>query len=235
MTDAVRIAVLGAAGRMGRAIVERVVAAEDLVLAAAIVRDTDAHPELGGIATTHDLRAALSAADVLVDFSLPDACAAAAQACAEAGVAYLCGVTGLSDEQAAAVDACGDRSAVLRAANTSLGVNLMLHLLEQVRGALPEAAVRIHEVHHAAKLDAPSGTALCLGLVTGVPAEAITHERTGEVPGEHEVSFDLGSELLELNHRVSDRGVFADGALVAARWLAGREPGRYSMAEVLGL
>jgi len=225
---------------MGRAIVLRIMDSDDLQLHAAIGRaGGDLVGELvvgaGTLRYSGDLAGALAGCDVLIDFSLASATAAIADAAADAGVALLSGVTGLDAAAEAALDAAAVRVPVLHTNNTSLGVTLMMHLLEVSRAALPGARVRLHEVHHAAKLDAPSGTAMMMGLVTGVPVAEITHQRTGDVPGEHEVVFDLGAERLELNHRVSDRGVFADGALIAARWLAGKPAGRYSMAEVLGL
>jgi 4-hydroxy-tetrahydrodipicolinate reductase len=234
----IRIAVAGAAGRMGRAITERILAAGDLELVAAVVSTASGQTGQdagGGIAYTADLTAGLADADLLLDFSLPGATLTVVEAARATGTPLVCGVTGLSAEQQAALAHAATEIPVLYASNTSVGVNLMLHLLEVARGVLPEAEVRVHETHHAAKVDAPSGTALVMGLVTGVPVEAITHERVGEVPGEHEVVFDLGDERLEFAHRVADRGVFADGAVRAARWLIGKPAGRYGMADVLGL
>jgi 4-hydroxy-tetrahydrodipicolinate reductase len=234
----IRITVAGAAGRMGRAIIERIHAADDLELAAAVISTASGflgHDAGGGIEYTADLDAGLHDADLLLDFSLPGANLGVVQAARASKTPLVCGVTGLSKEQMAGLDHAAADIPVLYASNTSIGVTLLLHLLEVARDKVPEASARVHEIHHAAKLDAPSGTALVMGLVTGVPAEAITHERVGEVPGEHEVVLDLGDERLEFAHRVADRGVFADGALRAARWLVGKPAGRYSMADVLGL
>jgi 4-hydroxy-tetrahydrodipicolinate reductase len=236
--EPIRIAVAGAGGRMGRAIIERIQQADDLALAAAVVRpgsELIGRDAGDGVRYDGDLVAALRDADLLLDFSLAHATLEVVAAARGAGVALLSGVSGLEPKHEAALAAAAEQIPVLHASNTSLGINLLLHLLGIARAAVPEAVVKVHEVHHAAKLDAPSGTALIMGLVTGVPADGITHERVGEVPGDHEVSFDLGQERLEFNHRVADRGVFADGALRAARWLAGQPAGRYGMADVLGI
>lgn len=193
----------------------------------------------------------------VIDFTLAELCASHAEAAAEHGVPLVVGTTGLCDDAGRALDEAARRVPVLQAANTSLGANLLMALTGQATRALPDADVEIVELHHKGKRDAPSGTALRLGeevasargkalsdLVrlerAGVaPRQAgevgIFGVRGGDVPGEHTVYFLLDGERMELVHRVTDRRIFALGALAAARFLVGKAPGRYTMRDVLGL
>ncbi|MBV8687191.1 MAG: 4-hydroxy-tetrahydrodipicolinate reductase [Alphaproteobacteria bacterium] len=229
----VRIKVFGAGGRMGRAIAAAAAAREDVA-----VVDGDA--------------------DVFLDFSAPDALEANLDAAAAAGKPILVGTTGLGEAQLRLIDEAGGRIGVIHAPNTSLGVNLLRHLVEEAAARLgPEWDVEIVEMHHRDKKDAPSGTALLLGAsaakgrgaalpelarfdrMAGGAREAGTigfaSLRGGSVAGEHQVIFAADGERLELGHRADSRMIFARGALAAALWLAGRPAGRYTMADVLGL
>lgn len=187
-----------------------------------------------------DLRALAESADVLIDFSLPDATDHVMEAVAAAGIPLVCGVTGLNDAQLERLDALAGAIAVVYDRNMSRGVAALDAALRQVAHALPaEFAVAVSEVHHVHKKDAPSGTALklaeTLAKARGLALAdiAIASERRGEVPGDHEVSFSSGSERLTLSHSVTTRTVFAEGAIAAARWAIAQPPGRYSMREVL--
>ncbi len=246
-----RLAVAGATGRMGR---EVLAAAGDrdaeVVLAVARERTTVAG---NAVVPDDDLAARLRdrEADVLVDFSAPAATARYADACAESGVALVTGTTGLDDAGEAALAAAADRTAVLRAANFARGVATLSALLERAVDALPEYDIELVETHHAGKRDAPSGTAGALLDAAGVAEDDRVYGREGEAPrsdgevgvhavragavaGEHEAILAGNGEELRLVHRAGDRDVFAEGALDAAAWVAGRDPGRYSFAEVLG-
>jgi 4-hydroxy-tetrahydrodipicolinate reductase len=214
-----------------------------------------------GVTVGADLTAALAAPqtrpDVVIDFSSPTATAANLAACAAQGVAILVGTTGLGAEvEAAAVDAA-TRVPVLVAPNTSVGVTLLIELVRAAARALPAGHdIEILEAHHRAKRDAPSGTALALGRAAaegrGVNLRAVSLPadregpraaggigfavlRGGDIVGEHEVRFIADGEEVTLGHRATDRSIFARGALQAARWLAGRGPGRYSMVDVIGI
>lgn len=215
-----------------------------------------------GVCIEASLRTALAslpdaerASAVLIDFSAVSACAEHAALAAQHGVALLVGTTGLGSEGHEALRAAGDRVPVLQAANTSLGANLLEALVKTAAHALPSADIEIVELHHGKKRDAPSGTALllaeraaaarqassplCLGRSGVAPREAgeigVHALRGGDVVGEHAVHLLWAGERVELVHRVTERSVFAVGALAAARFLAGRRPGRYTMSDVLDL
>jgi 4-hydroxy-tetrahydrodipicolinate reductase len=204
--------------------------------------------------------AALAAVDVVIDFTAPSASAALATACAaRGGPALVIGSTGFDAEQLSVIDAASAKVAIVRAGNFSLGVNMLMGLVEQAARALgPDAYdIEIFEAHHRRKVDAPSGTALMLGEAAakgrGVELaevakrarDGITGERTpgeigfavqrgGGIVGEHSVTFAAEDEILTLSHSARDRGLFARGAVAAALWVAGRAPGAYDMRDVLG-
>jgi 4-hydroxy-tetrahydrodipicolinate reductase len=260
-----RVLVVGALGRMGRAVREALPQEPSLVLAAAI--EAKEHPEQGarlehGVVVTDDLAAAVAQCDVAIDFTIPSVTLATARACADAGVAYVAGTTGLSREEGDALDALGARIPIVRAANFSLAVNTLVWLVRAAAERLgPAFDAEIVELHHAAKRDAPSGTALRLadaiaegrasqgrakasglvleraGEVGARPAAAIGVQalRGGDNTGEHTVMFIGRGERLELVHRSSTRDHFASGAVRAAAWLAGRAPGVYRVEEIFGL
>jgi 4-hydroxy-tetrahydrodipicolinate reductase len=243
-----RIGITGAAGRMGRAIIEAAEAAGAMI-AGGVDRD-------GPVIGTHrDATALASACDVLIDFSVPDALAGHLDAARAAGCALVIGTTGLGPDHHALLEAAAQDTAVLQAANTSLGVNLLTALVEQAAGRLgPDWDVEIVEMHHRHKTDAPSGTALLLGQAAargrgvdlGTPdldrngrriegAIGFASLRGGSVAGDHMVVLAAEGERIELGHRAESRAIFARGALKAALWLAGKPAGRYDMRDVLGL
>lgn len=198
-------------------------------------------------------------ADVLIDFTSPVALAATLDAACDAGCAVLIGTTGLDASQHGLIDQAAHHIAVLQAANTSLGVALLARLVEQAARALgPDWDIEIAELHHRMKVDAPSGTALALGeaAARGRGIDLASHSdsgrdgvtgprragqigfaalRGGTAAGDHMVLFAGDGERIELAHKAENRGIFARGALQAAHWLAGKPPGRYAMADVLGL
>jgi 4-hydroxy-tetrahydrodipicolinate reductase len=214
---------------MGQAIADGARAADDL--------------ELAGIWRRGDsLDALATSSDVLIDFSLPEATGMVIAAAVTHDIPLVCGVSGLADEQVAALDEAGRRVAVLYDRNMSLGVAILETLVRSASQALgPDFEVEIHETHHVHKIDAPSGTALKLGEAVaearGIDPATISYEseRRGEVPGDHEVILKSDNERLTLAHSVTTRQVFADGALRAARWIATQPAGRYSMQDVLAL
>ncbi|MGH8293847.1 MAG: 4-hydroxy-tetrahydrodipicolinate reductase [Gammaproteobacteria bacterium] len=257
---AARIALLGAAGRMGRTLLELARDYPGVAISAAVVRAGHipaASPP--GLAWDTDLRTALLTSDVLLDFSNPAGTAAAVDACVAAGKPLVTGVTGLDDETRAKLAAAGRRIAVLAAPNMSLAANLLLQLTRSAAAALgAEYDLEIIDIHHRGKRDAPSGTALALAEAAAAArgqhlgdhvvfarhgksgprrpgSIGIASVRAGDAAGEHRVLFGGPAEGLELTHRAASRAAFARGALAAAKWIVGRPAGEYSMAEVLNL
>ena len=258
-TSPISLAIVGAAGRMGTSLLENAAARDDLEVIAAIVAPNGQNPDVLGpqeVATTDDA-VAIGDADVVIDFSAPAAFLNAARICAANSVPIVSGTTGLSTEQWEEIDELGQQVALLYAANYSVGVNLLAHLVERTASGFgDDADIEIFEAHHRHKVDAPSGTAKLLGRaaakgrdrdlddVARWSREGHTGARTddeigfqvlrgGDIVGEHTAFFCVDGERLELTHRATDRGIFARGALRGARWLAGRPAGRYDMSNVL--
>ena len=210
-----------------------------------------------------DVAPSLNGADVVIDFSTPAATVRLAGRLAEAGIAHVIGTTGLSNEDNAAIADAALRTVIVKSGNMSLGVNLLAALTRRVAATLgDDFDIEIVEMHHNRKVDAPSGTALLLGEAAAAGRnrrlddcsergrDGITGPRVkgnigfaslrgGSVVGEHMVIFAGAAERIELVHKAEDRTLFANGALAAARWTkcgeTKREPGLYSMADVLGL
>ncbi len=266
--SALRVAVAGASGRMGRMLIEAVRGADDMALAGAL--DIAASPAIGqdataflgatsGVKITADLREGLAGAQVLIDFTRPEGTMAHLAACRELGVKAVIGTTGLSDEQKAQIAAFAAANAVVLAPNMSVGVNVVLKVLEVAAKALKEGYdIEIIEAHHRHKVDAPSGTALKMGEVVAAAVgrdlkdcavyarEGITGERDpssigfatvrgGDIVGDHTVLFAGTGERVEIRHQATSRANFAQGSLRAARFLAGKSTGLYGMDAVLGL
>lgn len=240
-----RIGIIGSEGRMGRAL--------------AAVLAGGGNQIASGIGRGGDVAALADASDALVDFSSPQALASNLHAAIGAGIPILVGTTGLADEHHGAIDRASQAVPVLQTGNTSLGVTLLAHLVtEAARRLGPEWDIEIVEMHHRLKVDAPSGTALLLGQAaaaergidlgansetgrngqTGARREGtigFASLRGGTVAGEHSVIFAGEEERLILSHHAESRAIFARGAVRAAEWLIGKQPGRYSMGDVLGL
>ncbi len=239
---AVRVALLGASGRMGRSVLSAAASDPAVRLCAALVSPGSraAGASAGGaqgLTFTSDL-AALETAQVVIDFSSADATQAHLAACVRLRRALVVCSTGQGPQLQGDYAAAARDIALLVAPNTSLGVTLLTELAERAARALPGYRLAIRETHHVHKRDAPSGTALALAAALRAahgPGAAIPIEshRQGEVIGEHEVTLEGPGERLRLAHEALDRGVFAQGALAAALWLASRPPGRYSMRDVL--
>jgi 4-hydroxy-tetrahydrodipicolinate reductase len=176
--------------------------------------------------------------DVLIDFSAPDALQASLDRAVSAGVPILVGTTGLDDLADQRIDDAAGHIAVLRAANTSLGIAVLSDLVERAAAVLgPEWDVAIQEVHHGKKVDAPSGTALALGesVSRGRGSSKVDYAsiRGGTVAGDHDVLFLGPDERLILSHRAESRAIFARGALAGARFLVGQSAGLYTMRDVI--
>lgn len=212
-----------------------------------------------GVAVVADLASVAADFDLLIEFTRPEATIDNLRECRRLGKAMVIGTTGLSREQIAEVEAASKEIPVVFAPNMSIGVNVLLNLLRTAAAALgDDYDVEIIEAHHRHKVDAPSGTALKLGEVVAdaldrdldecavYGREGQTGERDrktigfatvrgGDVVGDHTVLFAGEGERIELTHKASSRMTFAGGAVRAAGWLRGREPGLYSMQDVLGL
>ena len=250
-----RLAVTGAGGRMGREVIEAAADREDVAVAVAVNR-TAVDPVAGvTVDPADDLPGLLErhAPDVLVDFTGPASAVAYAEACAEAAVPMVTGTTGFDEGQRDRLRAASDAIPVLKASNFARGVAALRRAVREAAAALPGYDVELTETHHNGKRDAPSGTAKSIlddvesvrddlaGRVHGREGDAprttgeigVHARRAGDVTGEHEVLLAGNRETLELTHRAGDRGVFAEGALDAADWLAGRERGWYGFDDVL--
>jgi 4-hydroxy-tetrahydrodipicolinate reductase len=212
-----------------------------------------------GLAIVTDPLPLLLNADAIIDFSSPAATVELAALAAQARIAHVIGTTGLGEDDLDKIDAAARHAPIVRSGNMSLGVNLLAALTRRTAQALGEEYdIEILEMHHRKKVDAPSGTALMLGEAAaagraialknhsarardGITGQRRTGDigfaslRGGSVVGEHSVFFAGEGERLVLSHHAEDRGLFAYGALKAARWAHGRKPGLYSMADVLGL
>ncbi len=238
----INIAVAGA-GRMGRAILRLARSNRDFAVTGIWVRDAAATDlETGDdVLVSDDLSEVVAAADVLIDFSLPEATLEVLDAATQQGRPLVCGVSGLDDARMSAINAAAATIPLLCDRNMSQGIAVLDRVIRNVAASLgPEFAIEIHETHHIHKKDAPSGTALMLGeAISDVrgpeSARNIHYEslREGEVPGDHSVILASSSERLEFSHSVTTRDVFAEGALRAASWLPGQKPGKYSMQDVL--
>lgn len=235
-----KIGIYGSEGRMGRSIATAIVElGQDFA---------------GGVDFDGDPRALAKQAEVLVDFSVKAALLGHVGAAVAAGKPILIGTTGLDEDDQRHLDDAAAHIAVLQTGNTSLGVTLLSALVAQAAARLgPDWDIEIVEMHHRAKVDAPSGTALLLGEAAargrGAPFTPAT-DRTGErgdgaigfaslrggsVAGDHLVILAGDGERIELGHRAETRMIFARGAVKAAEWLVGKPAGRYKMADVLGL
>lgn len=263
-----RVALIGATGRMGTAIVRAGVADQSAKVVAAVASagsksaGRDAGEVAGvtplGVRVLEELPADLAGAQVAIDFSRPDLSLRALNACRAARVPIVIGTTGHDSDFAASVDAAARDIAVLVAANTSIGVAVAQELVRIAAQALPaDYDIEVVEAHHKHKVDAPSGTALALAhsaaqgrgldpqsdLVSGRSGQGARKEgeigiasiRAGDIVGSHTVWFAGTGERLTVTHEATDRAIFARGAIRAATWLASQKPGRYSMANVLGL
>lgn len=264
-----RVAVIGVTGRMGQAVLRAASGFPQLIVTGAVAspaslalgRDAGEVAGLGAtnLIVTGDLKRALAEADVVLDFSSAAAAAANLTACHTARKPLLIGTTGLDAALEPVLAAAALEIPLMVAPNTSLAVALLVELVRQSAGKLPDGFdIDVIELHHRQKADAPSGTALTLAraaagarglpLPSGLTAAGgaggpggarpagqvgIASLRAGDLVGEHTVLFSGHGEQLTLSHRASDRAVFARGALTAALWLMSQPPGRYTMREFI--
>ncbi len=266
-THPIKIGIPGAGGRMGGMIIREMALRDDMVLVAAtdrpdsdfIGQDSGVLAGIGsnGVTITSDAADLFAVADVVIDFTRPQASVAHAALARDHTTSLVVGTTGLTEEDETALAATADRAALVYCANTSVGVTLLSRLVEQVAAQLVDGwDIEILETHHHHKVDAPSGTALALGQAAARGRGLIwmrcptwfakarrAHAnrgyrlcrlRGGDVAGEHSVIFFGDSERVEISHKANDRAIFARGALRAARFAHAAAAGFYSMDDVLG-
>jgi len=262
----IKLLVIGATGRMGSRILGLAVESGQFDIIAAI--DIQGHPDIGkdlgftgtagpiNVILTDSFPAA--AADVVIDFSMPDAMGKTINYCLENNVPLVLGTTGLSEKQQEKIKMASGKIPILYATNMSVGMNILFALVGKVAEMLgPEYDIEIIEQHHRFKKDAPSGTALTLAenicRETGRDfSESVAYGRygkdalrkkgtigihavrAGDITGVHSIIFGTPGETVTLNHSANSRDTFVRGALIAAKWIVGKEPALYSMADVLG-
>ena len=253
-----KIGILGATGRMGAHLIQNTVDDPDLELAAVHVYDELKVPLPEGVLATNSIAALLEASEVVIDFSAPNATQELCERAMEIPRALVIATTGLSQHQQNLILEASKEMPVLYSSNMSAGIALLKQLVEQVSRTLKDFDIEIVEMHHRHKVDAPSGTALTLGefaakgrgleldkvRVSGRDGQigprskdeiAVMALRGGDIVGRHTVGFYNDGEYLELNHTATSRETFSKGAIRAAKWLAGQQPGFYSINDCLGI
>ena len=264
-----KITVLGAGGRMGQANIRAIAQIDGAGLFSALEREgaetvgKDARALAGlepsGVLITDNVDEALDGTDAIIDFTAPQVSIDFAKQAHERGLVHVIGTTGWTTEEDAEISALSGKGRLVKAGNMSIGVNLLMGLVQKAAAALPvDFDIEVLEMHHRMKVDAPSGTALMLGQaaadgreidladnsvrardgITGAREPGtigFSTMRGGTVIGDHSVVFAGSNERIELGHYAQDRSIFANGAIHASLWAQDKEPGLYSMADVLGL
>jgi 4-hydroxy-tetrahydrodipicolinate reductase len=265
---AVKVGVVGCAGRMGQMLLKMLINAPGIVVVGGTERrgSVALGQDIGalagadplGISVGDDPSMLFETSDVVVDFTNPTATVSHAQMAARTGCALVIGTTGFDNDQLNSLYRAAQRAPIVLAANMSLGINLLQQVVEEIARILdPDWDIEIVEMHHRAKIDAPSGTALALGEAAargrgqnlrrisrrsreGQVGPRVKGEigfaalRGGDVVGDHTVIFAADGERVEITHRASSREIFARGAVKSVLWAAGKKPGLYSMRDVLG-
>ena len=269
MKNRFKVSVLGASGRMGSQIIRKIT--ESSIMDLHFVVEHQGHNWIGqdcgekllgrenNVFVTDDLKLALEDAEAVIDFSTPDTSLECIKICEQTETAHVIGTTGFDLAQENQIFEHSKKVVVVKAGNMSLGVNLLISLVEKVSSSLDiDFDIEILEMHHRNKVDAPSGTALMLGEAAAkgkgkslaelriAAREGISDSREkgsigfaslrgGGVVGEHEVSFTSGSERISIKHEAFSRDIFVNGAIKAALWSREKEPGHYDMLNVLNL
>lgn len=264
-----KFGVVGSSGRMGRLLIAQILQSPDVELVGASAQagssaiGHDAGLFVGaspcGVCITDDALPLFADADAVLDFTVPEATVQYAAWAAQGKTVHVIGTTGLDKFQEQSLTLAARHTPIVYAANMSVGINLLLAMVERAAATLgPTTDIEVQELHHRHKVDAPSGTALALGRAAaegrGVAFDDVAvfdrhghtgarHEgsigfaalRGGEVVGDHSVLFIGDDERLELTHKASNRAIYAEGAVRAAQWAYGKTPGIYGMREVLGI
>lgn len=258
MRDMTKVGIFGASGRVGKLLLEDLKDTPQMSVSSVYVRNSLDFSIDPSILITTDMKAFLNACDVVIDFSLPDACEMLLEAALATPKPLVIGTTGLNTHQLNLLKDASELMPILYATNMSLGVALLNKLVEQASAALEEFNIEIVEMHHKHKKDAPSGTALTLGehaargrnldldkvRISGRDGNigersddeiAVMALRGGDIVGRHTVGFYNDGEFLELNHTATSRNTFSKGAIRAGGWLIGKDAGLYSITDCLGL
>lgn len=263
MTQAIKIGVIGALGRMGQNHIQEINENNSTVLAGAL--EHPSNPSIGeklyksDVILTANADEFLNGVDAVIDFSVPENTINIAKLCAEKAVTHVIGTTGLTPEQEAILEDSAKSTKIVYAPNMSIGVNLLFALTEKVASILDDSYdIEILEMHHSKKVDSPSGTALGIGKSAakgrGVDLNKVARKerngiigerpkgeigfatlRGGDVVGDHTAIFATEGERIELTHKASSRRVFSKGAVRACLWAQDKSNGLYSMIDVLGL
>ncbi|NCO01896.1 MAG: 4-hydroxy-tetrahydrodipicolinate reductase [Epsilonproteobacteria bacterium] len=254
----IKVGVFGASGRVGKLLLEDLKNTSDMSLSAVYVRNNLDFSIDPSVLVTADMKSFLNASDVIIDFSLPDACETLLEVAVKVPKPLVIGTTGLNTHQINLLKDASELMPILYATNMSLGVALLNKLVFQASATLKEFDIEIVEMHHKHKKDAPSGTALTLSesaakgrdldinsvRVSGRDGNigertkdeiAVMALRGGDIVGRHTVGFYNDGEFLELNHTATSRNTFSKGAIRAAHWLADKENGLYSISDCLEL
>lgn len=254
----VRVGVFGANGRVGQLIIEDLKQTEEISLSSVFVRNKLNFSIDPSVLVTTDIKSFINGCDIIIDFSLPDACESLLEECLKTPKPLVTGTTGLNVHQLNLLKQASEKMPVLYATNMSLGVALLNKLVYQASAALDGFDIEIVEMHHKHKKDAPSGTALTLGesaaLGRGLDLNKVRVSgrdgnigersedeisvmalRGGDIVGRHTVGFYNDGEFIELNHTATSRNTFSKGAIRAASWLADKEAGLYSISDCLEL
>jgi len=254
----VRVGVFGANGRVGKLIIDDLKESENISLSSVFVRSELNFSIDPSVLVTTDIKSFLNACDIVIDFSLPEACEALLEAGLTTPKPLVIGTTGLNTHQLNLLKDASQKMPILYATNMSLGVALLNKLVYQASAALEDFDIEIVEMHHKHKKDAPSGTALTLGesaaagrgldldkvRVSGRDGNigertkdeiAVMALRGGDIVGRHTVGFYNDGEFIELNHTATSRNTFSKGAIRAASWLVDKKPGLYTISDCLEL
>lgn len=264
-----KIGVIGCSGRMGKTIVKEILSTEGCVLSGGVDRPSSdflgedvgyvAGEEKIGLAITDDIENIIDESDAVIDFTNPVSSVKCAEICARLSTIHIIGTTGLDGNQTNKLYDYAQETPIVFSSNMSIGINLLLGLVEQVASILDTSFdIEILEMHHRNKVDSPSGTALSLGKAAAdgrneslsdiqkLSREGIIGERSrgeigfatlrgGDVIGEHAIIFAGDGERIELTHKASNRNIYAKGAVRAANWAKEQQPKLYTMKDVLGL
>jgi len=261
-----KIGIVGASGRMGKMLVQEVIKTNGCELSGGIEKIYNVGKDIAqvaglepiGIEITNNAEELIKQSDAIIDFTSPEATLEFAKLTAKYNKIHIIGTTGLSNEDEAKLEEYANQTAIVYAGNMSVGINLLLDLVEKTASTIGGSCdIEIVEMHHRHKVDAPSGTALMLGKAAAkglnvnfdevkvLSREGVTGERKqgeigfatlrgGGVVGDHTVMFVSDEERIELTHKASSRVIFADGAVHAALWAEGKKTGLYTMKDVLG-
>ena len=243
----INVCVPGISGKMGMEIAKLILSDKsNIYLSAGVIRDKNKksdslYSNIDSKIITSDLDSAVSSCDVCVDFTRPEYSMEIIESCVKHNKKLVIGTTGYTDDQIQRIELLSKEIPILKASNMSIGINLCLKLAEKISSAVGDKSdIDIIEHHHKHKVDMPSGTSLAFEDVIKKKLENekdVKHHclRVGNIVGDHMVKFTLENESIEINHRSFDRKIFAEGAILASKWISDKEKGLYTMFDALSL